>query len=125
MKYEVKGLTSYGVYDGDRLCGTYESEKAATLVAEALNEEEEFREVENVLTSHPHGDSDSLQGDPELQEAKKAYNAALAASSTDKAPIWSPDQDGSGNNFTNGHAPQESKKNVPLNWRDGFEPTGD
>jgi hypothetical protein len=39
MKYEVKGLTSYGVYDGDRLCGTYESEKAATLVAEALNEE--------------------------------------------------------------------------------------
>ena len=39
MKYEVKGMTSYGVYDGDRLLRTYESEKAATLVAEALNEE--------------------------------------------------------------------------------------
>lgn len=40
MKYEVKGLTSYGVYDGDRLLGSYESEKTAELIAEALNEEE-------------------------------------------------------------------------------------
>jgi hypothetical protein len=39
MKYEVKGLTSYGVYDGDRLLGSYESEKSATLVCDALNEE--------------------------------------------------------------------------------------
>lgn len=39
MKYEVKGLTSYGVYDGDRLLGSYESEKTAELIAEALNEE--------------------------------------------------------------------------------------
>jgi len=39
MKYEVKGLFSYGVYDGDRLLGTYESEKSATLVCDALNDE--------------------------------------------------------------------------------------
>jgi|GEM_PF-1572789 len=41
MKYEVKGLTSYGVYDGDRLLGSYESETTAQCVAEALNEEAE------------------------------------------------------------------------------------
>jgi hypothetical protein len=45
MKYEVKGLTSYGVYDGDRLLGSYESEKTAELIAEALNEEA-GREIE-------------------------------------------------------------------------------
>lgn len=39
MKYEVKGLFSYGVYDGDRLLTTYESEKTAQCVAEALNDE--------------------------------------------------------------------------------------
>tara|TARA_X000001316_G_C922037_1_gene36790 strand:- start:1747 stop:2142 length:396 start_codon:yes stop_codon:yes gene_type:complete len=39
MKYEVKGLFSYGVYDGDRLLGTYESEKTAQCVADALNDE--------------------------------------------------------------------------------------
>ena len=39
MKYEVKGLFSYGVYDGDRLLTTYESEKTAQCVADALNDE--------------------------------------------------------------------------------------
>lgn len=79
MKYEVKGLTSYGVYDGDRLCGTYESEKAATLVAEALNEEAGRGEAETALVTPGFERAEATQ-------SREAYND------------WIP----------NGHAPQET-----------------
>lgn len=86
MKYEVKGLTSYGVYDGDRLLGSYESEKTAELIAEALNEEEEFREVEKILTTHPHGDSDSFAA--EAAEIKAAlYQQRSPSNGQDKETI--------------------------------------
>jgi hypothetical protein len=49
MKYEVKGLTSYGVYDGDRLLTTYESETTAQCVADALNDE--AARVETTITA--------------------------------------------------------------------------
>lgn len=63
MKYEVKGLTSYGVYDGDRLLRTYESEKAATLVAEALNEE-------TVRAAHERAELKSSLTDPDVYAAR-------------------------------------------------------
>lgn len=65
MKYEVKGLTSYGVYDGDRLLRTYESEKAATLVAEALNEE-------TVRAAHERAELKSSLTDPDVYAARDA-----------------------------------------------------
>lgn len=60
MKYEVKGLTSYGVYDGDRLLGSYESEKTAELIAEALNVEVGLGEPE---TAQPRPNPDVPQAE--------------------------------------------------------------
>ena len=39
MRYTVKPVSSFAVYDGDRIVETYESEKTAECVAEALNNE--------------------------------------------------------------------------------------
>lgn len=76
MKYEVKGMTSYGVYDGDRLLGTYESEKTAELIAEALNDE-----VGRVTTEPEYPGKD-----------KDEFDRAFGCPSAVSAPLYKAEQ---------------------------------
>ncbi|MEH6743893.1 hypothetical protein [Hyphomonas sp.] len=118
MKYEVKGLTSYGVYDGDRLLTTYENEKTATLVAEALNEEA-GRVDEAVLSAYRSVEPERVPGvdhTPRPPLGAKASDPAWclgnAASNPDRVQAQA-DLNASYTTLeeitlTNGHAPQET-----------------